>query len=413
MTKEARKIERFQHKSVTNIISSVSYYAMSNLHRRNFLKLSAGTALLPAFGLPGFASGNKPADDKKTIADFTGDGLNLSPMAYTQVLAKLTEKDSLKDDYYSLNGCVEELEIKFAKLLGKEAAVFMPTGTLANHLAIRTLAGDNRRVIVQQESHVYNDTGDAAQVLSNLNLIPLGANKAGFTAEEVSEVVKRTAGGRVAAKVGVISIESPVRRKLGEVFPYEQMKQIAAVAKTNDIKMHLDGARIFLATPYTGVSITDYASLFDTVYVSLYKYFNAASGAILAGPKNIIAPMYHTRRMFGSGLHQAWPFAAVASYYMDGFTDRFAKAVALSEDFIQTLKANPRFDVNRIPSGSNIFKITVKEMPAATFVENLKANGVVARASTLPNELLLSVNESLLHSNAAELEKIFIKSLNK
>ena len=386
---------------------------MSNLQRRDFLKLSAGTAFMPVLGMPGHASANKITDDKKILADFTGDGLNLSPLEYTQVLSRLTEKGTLKDDYYSLNGCVEEIEIKFAKLLGKEAAVFMPTGTLANHLAIRALAGDNKRVIVQQESHVYNDTGDAAQVLSNLNLIPLGADKAGFTAEDVNDVVKRTAGGRVAAKVGVISIESPVRRKQGEVFPFEQMKQIAAFAKTNDIKMHLDGARVFLASPYTGVTVSDYALLFDTVYISLYKYFNAASGAILAGPKNIIAPMYHTRRMFGSGLHQAWPFAAVANYYMDGFSDRFAKAVVISEEFIQKLKANPHFEITRINAGTNIFKISLKDLHAKTFIENLKSNGVIARAGNGANDLILSVNESLLQTTAAELEKIFIKSLNK
>jgi threonine aldolase len=266
---------------------------------------------------------------------------------------------------------------------------------------------------VQQESHVYNDTGDGTQVLSNLNLIPLAANKATFTVEEVDTVVKKTDSGRVAAKVGVISIESPVRRKQGEVFAWEQMKQVAAYAKEKDIKMHLDGARIFLATPYTGVTVKEYASLFDTVYVSLYKYFNAASGAILAGPKEIIAPMSHTRRMFGSGLSQAWPFTAVANYYLDGFTERFAKAVAVSEDLIKKLSANNRFEIHRIASGTNIFRLTVKGMEAKTFAENLKSKNVMARTSgPSPNDLILQVNESLLQSTAAELEHIFVKSLS-
>lgn len=385
---------------------------MKNLQRRNFLKLAAASALIPATGLPAFAFKNKLAD-KKTVADFSGDGLNLSTKEYGQLLAQLTEKDTLVDDYYSLNGCVEELEIKFAKLLGKEAAVFMPTGTLANHLAIRTLTGNNKRVIVQQESHVYNDTGDATQILSNLNLIPLGANKATFTTAEVDAVIKKTESGRVAAKVGVISIESPVRRKQGEVFEYEQMKQVTKYAKENDIKIHLDGARIFLAVPYTGVTVTEYASLFDTVYVSLYKYFNAASGAILAGPKNIISPMYHTRRMFGSGLHQAWPFTAVANYYVDGFAERFAKAVAISEELIKKLSTNTRFEIHRIPLGTNIFRLTVKGMEAKSFAENLRSNRIIARAGgPTPNDLILQVNESLLRSTAAELENIFIKSLS-
>lgn len=385
---------------------------MNNLQRRNFLKLAATSALIPATGLPAFAFKNKAAD-KKTVADFRGDGLNHSPAEYANLLARLTETGSIMPDNYSIGGCVEELEIKFAKLLGKETAVFMPTGTLANHLAIRSLSGNNKRVIVQQESHVYNDTGDGTQVLSNLNLIPVGTNKASFTVEEVDSVVKKSESGRVAAKVGVISIESPVRRKQGEVFEYEQMKQIAAYAKANDIKIHLDGARIFLATPYTGVTVTEYASLFDTVYVSLYKYFNAASGAILAGPKSIIAPMYQNRRMFGSGLNQAWPFTAVANYYLDGFAERFVKAVAVSEDLIKKLSASSRFEIHRIASGTNIFRLTVKGMEAKTFVENLKSKNVIARAGgPTPNDLILQVNESLLHSSAAELESIFVKSLS-
>ena len=385
---------------------------MNNLQRRNFLKLAATSALIPATGLPAFAFKNKAAD-KKTVADFRGDGLNHSPAEYANLLARLTETGSIMPDNYSIGGCVEELEIKFAKLLGKETAVFMPTGTLANHLAIRSLSGNNKRVIVQQESHVYNDTGDGTQVLSNLNLIPVGTNKASFTVEEVDSVVKKSESGRVAAKVGVISIESPVRRKQGEVFEYEQMKQIAAYAKANDIKMHLDGARIFLATPYTGVTVTEYASLFDTIYVSLYKYFNAASGAIVAGPKSIIAPMYQNRGMFGSGLNQAWPFTAVANYYLDGFAERFVKAVAVSEDLIKKLSANTRFEIHRIASGTNIFRLTVKGMEAKTFVENLKSKNVIARAGgPTPNDLMLQVNESLLHSSAAELESIFVKSLS-
>ena len=400
--------KRYLQKMATNDKKS----SMKNLERRNFLKLAAASALIPATGFPAFAFKNKLAD-KKTVADFTGDGLNLSTKEYGQLLAKLTEKDTLVEDYYSLNGSVEELEIKFAKLLGKEAAVFMPTGTLANHLAIRSLAGNSKRVIVQQESHVYNDTGDSTQILSSLNLIPLAPDKATFTAEEVDAVVKKTGSGRVASKVGVISIESPVRRKQGEFFDYEQMKQIATYAKKNDIKLHLDGARIFLASPYTGVNVAEYASLFDTVYVSLYKYFNAASGALLAGPKNIIAPMYHTRRMFGSGLHQAWPFAAVANYYVDGFAERFAKAVAISEELIQRLKNNSRFEIHRINSGTNIFRLTVKGMEAKLYAENLKSNGVIARAGgPTGNDLILQVNESLLRSTAAELESIFIKSLS-
>ncbi len=381
------------------------------MQRRNFLKLSSAAALLPAVSLTTLAQEKKLPEKKETVS-LTGDGLDLSPAAYTKLLQELTANDKLVADNYSLGGCVDGLENKMAALLGKEAAIFMPTGTLANQLAIRLLAGDNKRVLLQEESHVYNDTGDACQSLSNLNLIPLGAGKATFTQEEVEAVVKKTATGRVSTKVGVIAIESPVRRKSGEVFDYTEMKKICANAKANNIKTHLDGARIFLATPYTGVSVKEYAALFDTVYISLYKYFNAASGAILAGNKNFIAPLYHQRRMFGSGLHQAWPFAAVASYYADGFTERFLKAASIGEEFINLIKNNNRFQVQRIVGGSNIFRIKIKDMTAAAFIESLKTNGITGWAdATKTDTLLCQVNESLLNTSAETLASIFTKSL--
>jgi threonine aldolase len=381
------------------------------MQRRKFLKLSSTAALLPAVSLTASAQEKKLPGINGAV-NLTGDGIDLSPAAYAQLLQQLTANDKLVADNYSLGGCVEDLEKKFAALLGKEAAVYMPTGTLANQLAIRNLAGTNNRVLVQEESHVYNDTGDACQVLSHLNLIPMGAGKASFTLEEVDAIVKKTSTGRVATKVGALSIESPVRRRSGEVFDFAEMKKICAYAKANDIKTHLDGARVFLAAPYTGVSVKDYASLFDTVYISLYKYFNAACGAVLAGNKKFIEPLYHQRRMFGSGLHQSWAFAAVANHYADGFEDRYAKAVKISEEFISRIKSNSHFQVQRVDKGTNIFRIKINGMMASAFVESLKTNGVIARAdATTTDTLICQVNESLLNTTVAELESIFNKCL--
>jgi threonine aldolase len=119
--------------------------------------------------------------------------------------------------------------------------------------------------------------------------------------------------------------------------------------------------------------------------------------------------------MFGSGLHQAWAFAAVANHFADGFAERFAKAVAVSEDLFQRLKNNSRFQVQRINPGTNIFRLTVKDITADLFVKNLKNNSIIARVAgaATPNDLILQVNESLLRSSAAELEDAFVKSLSK
>src|SRR5229473_7018655 len=118
------------------------------------------------------------------IVQFRSDGLGLSPSAYARLLAEIAETRGIAPDDYSRGGVVAELEARMAALLGKEAAIFLPTGTLANHLAVRLLAQRGRRVLVQQESHLWNDEGDCATQLSALTLIPLASARATFTLAE-------------------------------------------------------------------------------------------------------------------------------------------------------------------------------------------------------------------------------------
>ncbi len=192
------------------------------MHRRNFVKLgSIIAAAAPAFNLFAAEKFIKRYDNSNKQIDFIYDGLSFSPKEYSDLLMKLADEGKIKPDYYSNGGVVEELEIKFAKLLGKESAIFMPTGTMANHIAVRHLANTNRRVIVQEQSHFYNDSGDCAQTLSGLNLIPSGDNSVEFSLHEVENIVSKTKTGRVATKVGVILIETPVRRQYDRMFMYD------------------------------------------------------------------------------------------------------------------------------------------------------------------------------------------------
>ena len=295
---------------------------MTTVNRRRFVQAGAAgmTSLgwaLPASGAQVGAAQNVAAADDRVVR-LSGDGLGLTPLQYSRLLARLAEERNIRVDAYSLGGVVEEMEGEFARLLGKERAVFLPTGTLANSLAVRVLADGPSRVIVQDESHLHQDEGDCAQTLSNLTLIPLATGRATFTASDVERVLDQTRTGRVASRVSVISIETPVRRRLGEQFDPAELQKIIALARREGIRLHLDGARLFLQAAYTGESVADTARPFDTVYVSLYKYFNAASGAILAGPRDLLDGLFHTRRMFGGGLSQVWPFASVALHYLAG-----------------------------------------------------------------------------------------------
>jgi threonine aldolase len=349
--------------------------------------------------------------DVDRTVHFRSDGLGLSPAEYAGLLVRLAEERGIVADEFSRGGIVAELEQRMAAILDKETAVFLPSGTLANHLALRLLANRGRRVLVQRESHVYNDTGDCAQQLSGLTLIPLAPEGATFSLAEVEAEVARAEEGRVSTPVGVISIESPVRRVQGEVFDFAEMQRIAAFARERRIGLHFDGARVFLASAYTGITPASYAAPFDTVYVSLYKYFNAAGGAVLAGPKHLLADLYHQRRMFGGSLRQAWPCAAVALHYLDGFGERFRCAVAAAETLLQRLRNHPNCDVLRAATATNVTRLRVSGRHAAALPERLLKCGIAVRpalhASDRCAAFELFTNETILRRPIEETVAVF------
>ena len=382
---------------------------MAQVTRRGFvgsLGLGAGLGALAA--TPAEATVAETGQER--AVHFSGDGIGLSTAAYASLLHRLATERDVKEDTYLLGGEIEAFEREWAALLGKETAVFMPSGTLANQLALRALAGDRRRVIVPEVSHIYNDTGDACQTLSALTLVPLAPGKATFTVDDVQTVLARTASGRVAASVGAIAIESPVRRLSGRLFDWPEAQRIAAFARERGIGTHLDGARVFIASAYTGISPRDYAAPFDTVYVSLWKYFNSGQGAILAGPKKTLEGMFHVRRMFGGNLAVGWPAAVVARHYMTGFVDRLRAAVRVSEDLYSGLARHPRVTIERIPDGTNLTRLTLRVDPD-TVTRRLAEVGIHVPRPSADGTVVFAVNETWSRRSAQELLDAFERAL--
>jgi threonine aldolase len=344
--------------------------------------------------------------------NFISDGLHLTPLEYVRILQPYAEAGDLQPDSYSNGGIIQELEQKFAHWLGKESAIFMPTGTLANHLAIRKLAGQQRRVIVQAESHLYNDCGDCAQTLSGLNLMPLAPHRAAFTLENVQEVLHTMRSGRVETQVGVISIETPVRRQHDAMFGYDEMQRITHAARQQGIRLHLDGARLFVEAVHTGMAPAQYAALFDTVYVSLYKCFNAASGAILAGTKAFVDNLYHMRRMFGGGMPQVWPCAAVALHFVDGFLEDYRAAWQRAERIWQHLDTHPAFRVEYIPNGTHVVKLHVDTTELKSFHARLHQHHIhLPPVPPGQNVLTLKINPSLNRASEQDIAQAFMAAL--
>ncbi|MBW8310894.1 MAG: hypothetical protein K0M64_02560 [Rhizobium sp.] len=376
------------------------------MDRRHFL--AAGAAATASTLLPATAA-EAASENLFQDVNFFSDGLALTPREYTALLDKAVQAGNFAPDYYSRGGTIEALEAKFAERLGKQAAIFLPTGTLANLLAVRKLAGNDRRVLVQAESHLYNDSGDAAQMLSGLTLLPQAPGRAAFTLDEAKEWAARTAGGRVESPIGVVSIESPVRRRQHEFVPFDDLVRLTGWAGEQGIRRHLDGARLFNLPQHTGHSVKEYTALFDTVYVSLWKHFNGASGAILAGDTAFIEGLYHVRRQFGGGLPYAWPLVAFVDTFLDDYEALYARAWQAADQVVAALEASGRFTARRLENGTSTFLLQARGITSAALAERAQKHGVLLpRLPDEATEIPLQVNTSLLRKSPEAVARAFL-----
>ena len=347
---------------------------------------------------------------------FRGDGEPKTPLTMLQRLAEFDQKFTLKEDTYSLGGNVKQLEKTCAEMLEKEAAVFMPTGTLANHLAIRKLCGVKPRAIVQEQSHLYNDSGDCVTRLSNINLMPLAKRCPYFTLETLKAAVEQAESGRVINPVGAVMIESPVRRQWGKIMPFDEMKAVTDYCRDKQIGSHLDGARLYMMSGATGILPADYAALFDTVYVSLYKYFGAPFGAILAGTAEFTDGLYHDRRMFGDGLASANFAAALALQDIDGFEERFNRAMTRAKVLFDKINALEGINVERFEHGSNMFPLKLEsDVDSTRFVKTLEEHSVSVSPpdGDHAGRIMLTVNSTILRQDIQYLLCTFERAIKE
>jgi len=351
--------------------------------------------------------------DRDDAVIFLGDGVPPSPASMVARLAGLEATGALQPDDYSLGGSVAALERRWADLLGKETAVWLPTGTLANHLAVRRLCGNRPRVVVQEQSHLWHDEGDALARLSGMTVVPLGHGRVCFTADELEAALTDATSGRVLNPVGAVVVETPVRRQYGQVVPFEELRAITEICRTHGVGTHLDGARLYMMSAATGVAIRDYAALFDTVYVSLWKYFGAPFGAILAGDAVTLDGLYHDRRMFGGGLPSAYMAAALALDGMDGFEERFAEVTRRAREFCARLNELDGLEPRPYEHGSNIVPVVLEEsVNAERLARTLFEDGIaVGDAIGTPRTLRLTANPTLLRRPVDSLMRGFSAAL--
>ena len=281
------------------------------------------------------------------------------------------------DDQYGEDPTANALQERVAKLLGKEAALWLPSGTMANQVALRVLTRPGDDVIVSHESHaVWHETG-AGAANAGVQFSEIGS-RGRFTAAEFVAACKPR-GHVIYPPTTLVEIENTHNRAGGVIFPQEEAERVCAAARERDIASFLDGARLWNVAIATRRSPDELAAPFDLVAVALSKGLGAPGGSLLAGSRALIERSVRYRRMSGGAMRQVGIFAAAGLYALEHHMERLAEDHANARAIAEKLAGSKRVAIDLAAAQTNIlvFGVTADAPDAATVVARAKDRGVL------------------------------------
>jgi threonine aldolase len=284
------------------------------------------------------------------------------------------------DDQYGEDPSVNRLQQRIADLLGKEAALFVPSGTMANQIALKLLTRPGDEVIVTEEAHMMWHESGAGAANSGVQFTAIGRGGL-FTADDFRAAC-RPPGHIVLPPTGLVAIENTHNLGGGVVFPQQDAVEICAAARAAGVASYLDGARLFNASVASGVSLDGLAQPFDLVSVALSKGLGCPVGSVLAGHASDIARGVRARRMFGGAMRQSGILAAAGLYALDHHVEQLADDHANARLIAERLAGLSGITLNLATVRTNIivFHLAPGLPDAATNVARAKEAGVLVSA---------------------------------
>lgn len=281
------------------------------------------------------------------------------------------------DDVYGEDPTVNKLQETVADLLGKEAALFTPSGLMANQIAIKIHTNPGDEVIVEAQSHIYNYETAAAAVLSNVLMRPLEGTYGVISATQLETALRLPV--YYNPKTTLICVENTHNKAGGTIYPIETLKEIYEFAKANAIRVHMDGARLWNASIATGIPLKEYAKYADTITVCFSKGLGAPIGSALVGPREIIEKARTYRKMFGGGMRQVGIIAAGALYALEHHRASLIHDHEKIRWLADELKNLPSLSIDPHTVQTNILvmELTNKVRTASEIAQSLKKEGVL------------------------------------
>jgi threonine aldolase len=281
------------------------------------------------------------------------------------------------DDVFGDDPTVNALEARVAGMFGAEAALFVPSGTMGNLVALSTITRPGDEVILDRQCHIFNYEVASVAAIAGLLVNPLDGEQGVLTADMVAPHIR--GNDLHTPPTRVIAMENTHNRAGGHVYPFEEMKRIKALAEERGLLVHIDGARICNAHAATGIALTDYYGCADTISMCFSKGLGAPVGSIIVASAEVVARARKKRKQLGGGMRQAGLLAAAAMYALDHHVDRLrddhnhARRIAGAIEQVEGLRLTHTVDTNIL-----IFAVDGKAWTVPGFLEALADEGILA-----------------------------------
>jgi threonine aldolase len=278
------------------------------------------------------------------------------------------------DEQAGTDPTVTALCERMAALLGKQAAMFLPSGTMCNVVAILTHCRSGEEVIAHQTAHILTSEGGAHAAFSGVQIQPLPGPRGMFTAEQVRAAIRpRT---RYAPPQRLLEVEQTANIGGGTIWPLAQLNEVAAVARAEGWATHMDGARLMNACIAAGIPAKEMAASFDSVWVDFTKGLGAPLGAVLAGSAEFISAAWRWKQRLGGSMRQAGICAAACLHALDHHLDRLADDHRNAKALARGLRQMPGVAVEEPDTNLVFFDTTGAGLPPPELISRLRREGV-------------------------------------
>lgn len=297
----------------------------------------------------------------------------------TKAMRQAMANAEVGDDVYGEDPTVRRLEERTAEVLGKEAALFVTSGTQGNQVAIATHVHTGDEVIAEAESHIFFYEAAAVAALAGAQIRQLPGERGVLSADQVAAAIREQPNVHHPL-TSLISLENTHNRAGGTVWPLSSLAAVRDVAQAHGVPVHMDGARMFNAAVALGVSLVDIAQYVDTVQVCLSKGLCAPVGSVVAGSKDFIDRARVWRKRLGGGMRQAGVIAAPGLIALNDMVDRLADDHAHAKRLAEAVANMPGIHVNLETVQTNIVIADIRETgtPVNDFLKHLQDQGVLA-----------------------------------